>query len=71
MSGHVPKADLVGDGIKTALYELWLGLGVRLVRLFVRGVLAGFAEIHHGVERAPAESSAYRLYRRLGKQGFA
>jgi glycosyltransferase involved in cell wall biosynthesis len=67
---NVPMPDLVGYWLKTALFQLWLGLGVREPLLFARGVAAGFAMVSSGLERRPVSPRIYRLYRRLGEQSL-
>jgi glycosyltransferase involved in cell wall biosynthesis len=66
---NVPMPDLFGYWAKAVPFQLWLGLGVRRLPLFARGVTAGFATILRGRNRRPVSRSVYRLYRSIGRRG--
>jgi GT2 family glycosyltransferase len=63
---NVPLPDLVGYWSKTAVFQIWLGFGVRRAGLFARGIAAGFRQ-SAGSRRQPVPARIYRLFRRLGK----
>lgn len=66
---NVPMPDLVSQLVKTTLHMLWLGRGVRRTGLFARGLLAGYAAaLRSRGARSPVSRSAWKLYKRLGKQ---
>jgi hypothetical protein len=66
---NVPMPDLVPQLAKTTMHMLWLGRGVHRTRLFVSGLVAGYAaSFRSRSERRPVRRSAWRLYKRLGKQ---
>jgi glycosyltransferase involved in cell wall biosynthesis len=65
---NIPMPDLALRLAKVVVNNLRLGLGVRRLRLFARGLRAGFADLLRGrATRAPVSRRAWRLYDRLAR----
>ena len=66
---NVPMPDLPIQLVKTTLHMLWLGRRVRRIRLFARGLVAGYrGALRDRGSRQPVDRDAWRLYVSLGKR---